>query len=103
MAKHCSRKKHVDLRHTYIMDLMGQRIISLTHIPTGHMKAEFPTKPLRPTIYEWHYPPPISLYRKTQITSLCVEYEMPDRKRAGWIQLFTYTSIQNFFGNRSVQ
>lgn len=48
MAKHFNKRKRVDFRHNHTMDLIEHRIITLTQVPTAHMRADFLTKQLGP-------------------------------------------------------
>lgn len=46
--KHFSQRKDVDLRHSYIMNLIKEEIIPPTCMLTSHIRAVVLTRPLRP-------------------------------------------------------
>ena len=47
-----SRTRHIDIRHHFIRDLVGEKILSLEHIATENQLANIFTKPLELTRFD---------------------------------------------------
>lgn len=51
-AKHTSKKKHVDIKHNYVMGMVGTRTVNLVRKKTSEMEANFPMKVLAALAFE---------------------------------------------------
>lgn len=45
-AKHFARRKHIDIKHNYIMDMIQRGEVVLAKVECKHMLADFLTRPL---------------------------------------------------------
>lgn len=47
-AKHLARRKPIDMRYNYVMDMVERTETEIVQIPSYEMSADFMTKPLGP-------------------------------------------------------
>lgn len=49
-----NRMKHIEIRYYFIKDLIDQKQVEVTYIPTEHMVADYFTKPLQGKLFNQH-------------------------------------------------